>query len=131
MNKKRTRLEVIKDILDVLKKNGNVKITAFYTVSVSVRNRIKQIPTSFGMSCNGKAGTITFAVPKVTGYSIVPVNIRLFDVRGQLLGTVVDKTVSPGYYTAPIGMRVKTATAMVICRMESIGYRSVVKLITR
>ena len=98
---------------------------------MSANNALKKIPTSFGLSCNGKKGTIAFAIPQVAGFSSIPVSIRLFDVKGQLLGVVIDGTVNPGYYTAKIGKQVKMATAMVICRMESIGYRSVAKIIVK
>jgi len=115
----------------IILSRGDAEITAIYTSAESVKNTIKKIPASFGLSCNGKTRTIAFAVPKVTGFSKVPVTIRLFDVRGQLLGVVIDRAMSPGYHAANIGTQMKIAAAMVICRMESPGYRSVAKMLAK
>ena len=113
----------------IILSNGNAEITAHDICPLSVNNGIQKIPTSFELSCNGKTGTITFAIPKVTGFSNIPVSIRLFDVQGHLLSMVIDRTMSPGYYTTNIGMRGKITAGLVICRMESLGYRSVAKII--
>ncbi len=111
--------------------NGDAEITAFYTTLVAARTFAKKIPKSFGLNFNGKKGTITFAIPEIKGVSKIPVNIRIFDMRGRLNGVIVNGTFEPGYHTAKIGIRGRGAAEMKIWIMESLGYRKVTKIITQ
>jgi uncharacterized repeat protein (TIGR02543 family) len=111
--------------------SGNAAITAFYSYAIPVLNTIKKVPTSFGLSYNGKSKTITFAIPKIQGFSGIPVDIRIYDIKGQLLDCLIDKNMGPGYYTASISTQGKTAAGIMIGKMESLGYRSTVKIVSK
>ena len=108
--------------------SGNATISAMYDRAVSIISPAIRIPTSYGISYNSHTGIITFAIPKATGFSETPVRIRMYDARGQLMGTVFDRRVAPGYYNASAGLKGKTAMEMVICRMEATGFSRTVKV---
>jgi hypothetical protein len=84
---------------------------------------------SFNLFCNSKTGNVSFAVPKRSGFSKVPVCIRLYDLQGKLLKTIIDKKVSPGFYTVATDMQGKRAKTFVILIMESTGYRNAVPVL--
>jgi uncharacterized repeat protein (TIGR02543 family) len=119
-------LDSTKSTCGVILLSGNAGITAFYSSATPVLNTTNKNPTSF--SLNEKSGTLTFAIPELSGFSVIPVNIRIFDIQGHKLGCLIDKSMSPGYYSANLRMQGKMAAGIMICRMESVGYINTVKI---
>jgi hypothetical protein len=89
-----------------------------------------KIPTSFGLNYNDKIKKISFAIPSMQGHSNnIPVNIRIFDIKGRLLGTIIDKKLAPGNYTANMNLFTKMSNATLICRMETTGFLTSIKIV--
>lgn len=82
-------------------------------------------PTRYGMRVagldNGNA-RIRFAVPlQFTGDGAVPISIRLFQVNGTLVATLLEKHMPSGYHTVslPAG---ELAHGVYMCRMRAPGF---------
>jgi len=112
----------------VILQKENVEITAHYSYSTSVLTTARKVPIAFGMSYNGRRGILSYTIPEIPGFSSVPVRIQLLDIQGQNLGCLLNENMRPGYYAVNIGIQRKTASGIVIGRMESLGHMSTVKI---
>jgi len=79
--------------------SGNTTLAAIYSKSTSViGNQGHRIPTAFEISFNPGASSIHIGVPRVAGDLAVPVRVRLFSLRGELIVVLTNKVMQPGYY---------------------------------
>ena len=122
-------LDSTQSICYVILQNGDAEISAFYDCVTPVSNSIRKKPTSFNLRCNENR-TIFFSIPVHSNISAIPVNIRIFDIQGRLLGCILNKNMTPGYYNLNLGIQNKMARGIIMCRMESLEYRKTIKIST-
>ena len=109
--------------------SGNATLTAVYDVPSGVLNRRNSLPTSFDFSYNAGLSSIRIAVPRIAGYSSVPVRVRLFDARGRFLSILVNKEMQAGYYDLRLNEGNSAMPVWGICRMDAKGFSRTVKAI--
>ncbi|MBN1578110.1 MAG: InlB B-repeat-containing protein [Chitinispirillaceae bacterium] len=107
---------------------GNVTLTAIYELSTGILDRARSLPTAFDLSYSTGSSRIRIAVPRIAGYSGVPVRIRFYDARGRLLSVLVNKEMQAGYHTLTLGSRNNTMATWGICRMDANGFSKTVKV---
>ncbi len=89
-------------------------------------NPISTLPSSFDIRYYGSL--IQFQIPDNKLKSF-PVSIRLYNLQGKMVKTLLDGTVKPGYYSIQIGNRQRLATGMYHCRMESKGFAKTINML--
>lgn len=93
-----------------------------------VPNDSAEMPTQFELRAGfpnpmGHVSTIGFAAPKTSF-----VSIRLYDIAGREVRTLVDERVDPGYHQATL-QSAGLATGIYFCRMKARGFSAIRKLI--
>ena len=110
--------------------SGNTTLAAIYSKSTSViGNQGHRIPTAFEISFNPGASSIHIGVPRVAGDLAVPVRVRLFSLRGELIVVLTNKVMQPGYYDLKFAGIDKLANNWGICNMEANGFCKSVKVL--
>jgi hypothetical protein len=91
-----------------------------------ITNPISTLPASFDIKYYGSL--IQFQIPDNKLKSF-PVSIKLYNLQGKVVKTLLDGTVKPGYYSIQIGNRQRLATGMYHCRMESKGFAKTIGML--
>ncbi len=111
-------------------KDGNVELEALFDAKVAALGPEHRIPAHYDIHYYG--GTLFYAIPSVNGSAPVPCRIVAYNLKGQLIGILVDESVYPGIYSKhldkknPIG--IASGKSMHICRMKSNKYVKTIKI---
>jgi len=108
--------------------SGNATLTAVYDLATAVLDRRNSTPASFGISYSTGLSSIRIAVPRIAGYSSVLVRVRLFDAKGRLMSTLVNKELQAGYYDLRLNEGNNAMPVLGICRMDAKGFSNTVKV---
>jgi uncharacterized repeat protein (TIGR02543 family) len=113
---------------EVILTDGDATLTAIYEIPTVIVNRQRALPTAFDLSYIGSS-SIRIAVPRLDGYCSVPVKIRLYDPRGRLLSTLVDKEMQAGYHTVKLTSGNNALLTWGVCRMDAEKFSKTVKIL--
>ncbi len=64
----------------------------------------QSLPTEFGLSQNypnpfNPSTTINFEIPAIIGSQEISTSLKIYDIRGRLIRTLLNEKLSPGYYS--------------------------------
>ncbi len=102
--------------IDDLKIDGAIPIGQYLT----------QKPRAFDLKLNGSR--LQFQVPD-NGIKSNHVSIKLFNMQGKMIKTLVNKNYTTGIYTVAVDSRISLAAGMYMCRMETKGYSKTINLL--
>ena len=108
-------VNVGKASINIMKDTSNPEQTEFWYLVVSdktveaeedmvIENANPELPEVFSLSPNypnpfNPATTIKFQLPEKNGTATVRTVLRVYDILGRLVRTIVDEDMSPGFYT--------------------------------
>ena len=119
-------ITINRPVIGVMKETSGNKEIGYWYVSVSGFNKnnidpeTKQLsdtgventevvesellPTEFGLSQNypnpfNPTTTINFQIPKLEGAQEISTSLKIYDIRGRLIRTLLDEKRSPGFYS--------------------------------
>ncbi len=108
-------VNVGKASINIMKDTSNPEQTEFWYLVVSdktveaeedmvIENANPELPEVFSLSQNypnpfNPATTIKFQLPEKNGTATVRTVLRVYDILGRLVRTIVDEDMSPGFYT--------------------------------
>jgi hypothetical protein len=100
--------------------------------TIPINNTVTQLPASFDLKVRGSR--LCFQVPD-NGASNSHMSIKLYNIQGKLLSTLVNDNVKAGYHSLSLDKIAnngqKLAAGMYLCRMEAKGFTRTINLLLK
>lgn len=97
-----------------------------------IQNQIVKVPMQYGIKFYGSR--VHYQIPE-NGNKLQHVSLKLYNVQGKLVRTLLDGSVKTGYHSIPVNGRnsgmYKLATGLYLCKMKTKGFTKTINVIIK